>query len=355
MVKYTLIGCGRIAKNHIGAAVSQPGLQITALCDLQMQNALALQKRFNLHKTKLYSDYRQMLEEEKPNLVAIATDSGSHAAIALDALAAGCHVLIEKPVALSLADADALILAAKQANVRVAVCHQNRFNPAVIKLRKALDAGRLGRLLYGAATIRWNRGQEYYDHASWRGKYATDGGALMNQCIHDIDLLRWMLGQPVRVTGVTARQIHSIEAEDFGAAIVEFAGGAFGLIEGTTNIYPENLEETLCIFGTTGTVKLGGSSLNLLEEWRLADTLDDPVILKAVCNQRPPDIYGYGHIPLYSDMLTAIEEKRDPLITLTEGRAAMELVLAVYYAALRRQTVTLPLARGTTLDFPPLP
>ena len=351
MVKYSLVGCGRIAKNHIGAAQSCQNIAISSLCDVEIKQAESLAQRFGLQDAVIYTHFKEMLQKERPDLVAIATDSGSHAEIALEAINQGCNVIIEKPIALSLEDADLLIAAAQRKGIVAAVCHQNRFNPAVAVLKNAIEHQRLGKLLYGAATIRWFRPQDYYDQANWRGKWETDGGALMNQCIHDIDLLRWMLGDPVEVAAVTARQSHSIEAEDFGAALVKFANGAFGIVEGTTNVYPENLEETLCIFGTCGTVKLGGSSLNLLEEWRLADSLENIEQLKEACNQRPPDIYGYGHLPLYRDVISAMEHGRQPLVTLKEGRAAMELVLAIYNAAYQNKPIRMPLGQCATTDF----
>lgn len=350
VVKYTLVGCGRIAKNHIGAAKGCPDIKITGVCDTERGKAEDLAVKYDL-KTNIYSDYITMLDAERPDFVAIATDSGSHAKIALEAIGRGCHVIIEKPVALSLKDADDLIHLAEEKGVVASVCHQNRFNPAVLHLHRAVSGGRLGRLLYGAAAIRWNRGDDYYHQAKWRGRWATDGGALMNQCIHDIDLLRWFMGRPTEVMSITARQLHSIEAEDFGAALVKFEGGSFGIIEGTTNVYPANLEETLCIFGTEGTVKLGGSSLNRLEHWQLADGIDNVQQLKQIYSENPPDVYGYGHAPLYRNVTDVIINGGKPFITLNDGREALSLVLAVYKSAAAGKPVSMPLSKASTLDF----
>jgi len=285
--------------------------------------------------------------------VAICTESGKHDQIALDCIEAGCHLIIEKPIALSLDKADQIIEKAKARNLKVCACHQNRFNKSVQKLREAVIGGRFGRLLYGTAHIRWNRGKEYYTQAPWRGTWEQDGGALMNQCIHNIDLLRWMMGEEItEVFAVTDNLIHDfIEAEDLGLAIVKFKNGSYGLIEGTTSIYPQNLEETLYIFGEKGTAKLGGKSVNLIEEWKFSETLDDPANVKELYSENPPNVYGFGHTPLYADVIDAILNNREPYVTAEDGRKALELVLAIYLSAKEKKAVQLPLQNVSTLDF----
>lgn len=204
--------------------------------------------------------------EDHPDiqLISIATESGIHAEIALYCIDKGINVIIEKPIAMSLADADKIITLSEERHVKVSACHQNRFNVAVQKMRAALEAGRFGKLSHGSIHVRWNRNQDYYTQAPWRGTWAQDGGALMNQCIHGIDLLRWTFGDEIEeVYGQTRQQFHHyLEAEDIGMAVVKFKNGAIATIEGTTNVYPKNLEETLYIFGENGTVKIGGTSTN---------------------------------------------------------------------------------------------
>lgn len=350
---YAIIGCGRISPNHLAAAIKN-GLDIIALCDIDETKMDQLLSRFKLSNTvKSYTNYRQMLSCEKPDLVAICTESGNHGQIALDCIDVGCHLIIEKPIALSLSEADRIIEKAKEKDVRVSACHQNRFNKSVQKLREAVEDSRFGRLLHGTAHIRWSRGKEYYNQASWRGTWQQDGGALMNQCIHNIDLLRWMMGGDIiEVVGMTDNLIHDyIEAEDLGLALVRFANGSYGMIEGTTNIFPHNLEETLYIFGEQGTVKLGGKSVNLIEEWRFADEIDDPDYVKATYVENPPTVYGFGHHPLYADMIEAIQTNRDPYVTAEDGRSALELVLAIYQSAREKKSIQLPLKNVSTLDF----
>ncbi len=351
-MKYALIGCGRISPNHIEAARNNR-LDFVAMCDVVPANMQEKADKFGLQAVRRYTDYRELLKKEKPDLVAIATESGKHAAIALDCIAAGCHVIIEKPIALSIADADAIIEAGERAGVVVCANHQNRFNKSVQYMRKALEEGRFGKLSHGAAHIRWNRGKSYYDQAPWRGTWAQDGGCLMNQCIHNIDLLRWFMGDDVdEVMAYTDQLEHPyLEAEDLGMALVKFSNGSYGLIEGTTNVYPRNLEETLYIFGEQGTAKAAGASDNIIEEWRFADGLDDPDSVKRQFSENPPNVYGFGHTPLYADVIDAIENRRAPLVDARAGKRALELVLAIYKSAAEHRPVKLPLTECSTMDF----
>jgi predicted dehydrogenase len=352
-LKYAIIGCGRISPNHIAAALENK-LEIVALCDIEESKLNdAIQGFYLPINTKKYTNYREMLLAEKPELVAICTESGKHGQIALDCINAGANLIIEKPIALDLEEADMIISKSKKKNVKVCACHQNRFNKSVQKIREAVENNRFGRLLYGTAHIRWNRGEDYYTQAPWRGTWEQDGGALMNQCIHNIDLLRWMMGEEItEVVGMTDNLIHGfIDTEDLGMALVKFGNGSYGIIEGTTNIYPKNLEETLYIFGEKGTVKAGGKSVNLIEEWQFADDLDDPDDVKNRYYENPPNVYGFGHGPLYADMIDAIKNDRQPYVTAVDGRNALELVLAIYKSAAEGKSVGLPLEKCSTLDF----
>ena len=274
-MKYALIGCGRISTNHVKAVINN-SLEFVAACDIipeHIEAVLAKHRLENDASIKRYTDYKKMIEENKIELVGIATESGIHAEIALYCIEQGINVIIEKPMAMSIEDADKIIALAEEKGVKVSACHQNRFNVAVQEMRKALEAGRFGRLSHGSIHVRWNRNKDYYTQAPWRGTWAQDGGALMNQCIHGIDLLRWMMGNEIdEVYGVTRQQFHDyLEAEDIGMAVVKFKNGAVATIEGTTNVYPQNLEETLYLFGETGTVKLGGKSTNNIDVWNFAD------------------------------------------------------------------------------------
>ena len=356
-LRYALIGCGRIAPNHIAAVLKNDDtLSLCAVCDLLPERMEAVLGPVSAEERKTvarYTDYRKMLAEIHPQLVAIATESGRHAQIGLDCIAAGASVIIEKPLALSMADGRALIAAAREANVKLCACHQNRFNKSIQKIRTAVEEDRFGRMLHGAAHVRWNRGKDYYEQSPWRGTWAQDGGALMNQCIHNIDLLRWMMGDEVdEVFAYTDRLKHDyIEAEDLGMALVRFHNGAYGLIEGTTNVYPHTREETLYLFGENGTVKAGGKSVNVIEEWDFRDGRGDPATIKMEFGEYPPNIYGFGHTPLYADMARAILDNRPPYVSGEAGLRALELVLAIYRSAATHQPVKLPLSDCATTDF----
>lgn len=352
-MRYGLIGCGRIAINHIKAVVAND-LYLQAVCDIVPEHIDILFEKTGFDKeTKRYTDYKKMIEENPDlELVAIATDSGVHAEIALFCINKGLNVIIEKPMAMSMKDADAIVEAAEKNNVKVSVCHQNRFNVAVQKTRKALETGRFGKISHGSINVRWNRGKQYYDQALWRGKWASDGGCLFNQCIHGIDLLRWMMGEQIdSIYAVTKRQFHDyIECEDLGTAIIKFSNGAVGTVEGTVNVYPQNLEETLYIFGQTGTVKIGGKSTNNIDVWNFADETKDDEKNKGL-EEQTSNVYGNGHISLYADVIDAIENDRPVYINAIEGRNAVETVLAIYESAATGKPVKLPLKNVSSVDF----
>lgn len=352
-MKYALIGCGRIAVNHIKAAVNN-GFDIVGLCDVDSDKfeILADKTGLDLAKMHLYDSYIDMVDYEKPDVVSIATESGKHARIALNCIDRGIHCIIEKPMAMSIADADRIIELAGQRGVKVAACHQNRFNKAIQELRKAVEAGRFGKLSHGSINVRWNRDRGYYDQAPWRGTWEEDGGCLMNQCIHGVDLLRWMMGDKVtEVYGMTAQRFHSyLEAEDVGAAIVKFANGAVGVVEGTVNVYPKNLEETLCVFGEDGTVKIGGTSANDIDVWEFRETTEEDEG-KAGLKEITSNVYGNGHTALFADMERAIETDTKPYVDAVAGRNAVEMILAIYKSQKTGLPVKLPLTDFASTDM----
>ena len=353
-MKYALIGCGRIATNHVKAVLNNH-LEFAAVCDVipeQMENLLAKHELQNDSSIHRYTDYKEMIEQEQPQLVGIATESGVHAEIALYCIDHGVNVIIEKPMAMSITDADEIIRRSEEKGVKVSACHQNRFNVAVQQMRKALEAGRFGKLSHGSIHVRWNRNRDYYDQAKWRGTWAQDGGALMNQCIHGIDLLRWMMGDEVEeVYAQTAQQFHHyLECEDVGMAVVKFKNGAIGTIEGTTNVYPKNLEETLYLFGETGTVKIGGTSTNNIDVWDFADQRPEDADLKGL-QEATSNVYGNGHTLVYADMMDAIAQDRPPYIDAKAGRRALEMILAMYQSAATGLPVKLPLKDVASTDF----
>ncbi len=349
-MKYALIGAGRIAINHIKAVVNND-LEMVAICDIVPEHIdMLLEKTGYRKNVEKFIDYKEMIEKHREiELISIATDSGLHAEIALYCIDKGINVIIEKPIAMSMSDADEIIKRAKVKHVKVSACHQNRFNLAVQEMRKAVEDGKFGKLSHGSVHVRWNRNKAYYEQAPWRGKWASDGGALMNQCIHGIDLLRWMMGDEVdEIYGVTRQQYHDyLECEDIGMAIVKFKNGAIGTIEGTVNVYPKNLEETLYLFGETGSVKLGGTSCNNIDVWDFSD-MDNS---KAGMHEATSNVYGNGHTALFADVIDAIKNDRIPYVDAVAGRNALEMVLAVYKSQLTGQPIKLPLKDFASIDM----
>lgn len=346
-----LIGCGRISFKHIEAYVAnEKNLEFVAACDPVLERAEQkvneYKKSFPNVNIKVYTDYKQMLAECKPEIVDIATESGKHCQIACDCLNAGCHVNCEKPMALSTKDAKLMVETAEKNNKLLAVDFQNRFNAPVQKVRKAYEEGRFGKMLHGMVQVRWNRNEAYYAEAPWRGTWEQDGGTLMNQCTHGIDLLQWMMGEDaVRVQAQTRRFMRPIEAEDFGCAIVEFKSGVVGIIEGTADIYPKNLNETLSLFGTNGSVVIGGLAVNKIETWRFADSEKvgdtEDVVLDPNAKD-PPTVYGFGHTAHIANLVDAIEGKAELLVTGKRAMKALEIILAIYESQKTGKAIDLP-------------
>lgn len=351
-MKYALVGCGRVSPNHINAALKN-GFQIMSVCDIDFSHIDDMFSRAGVAENesiRRYESYCEMYDKEHPDLVSIALPSSLHADAAIEAIKRGINVIIEKPMAMSIKDADEIIRLSKEHKVKVAACHQNRFNKAVQEMRTALENGRFGKLSNGAITVRWSRGKNYYDQADWRGKFESDGGTLMNQCIHGIDLLRWMCGDDIkRVYGVTKNQFHPyIEAEDVGTAVFEFQNGVIATVEGTVNVAGKNMEEHLTLIGETGTVKLGGTSANTIDYWQF---LDNPEDSKDGFHEKTLNVYGNGHASLFEDMALSIKEDRAPYVDAEAGKRALEAVLAIYKSAYTGEPVELPLTDAAGIDF----
>ncbi|SET04598.1 Gfo/Idh/MocA family protein [Anaerobranca gottschalkii] len=352
-IKFAIIGCGRISYKHIEALVNNyEEAELVATCDIVEEKAKKSAEEYmtlineKIKKTNnqaivdlgtkicqpssvnYYTDYKEMLVKEDINVIAIATESGYHAKHTIDGLNAGKHVLVEKPMALSLSDADKMITLAREKGLKLGICHQNRFNPPIQKLRRAIEEGRFGKIVNGTARILWNRNDDYYKQAPWRGTKELDGGTLMNQCIHNIDLLQWMMNSEVeRVYAERGTFLRDIEMEDFGAILIRFKNGSIGIVEGSACVYPKNLEETLSIFGEKGTVVIGGLAVNDIKTWIFEDERDYD---REDFYTEIDSVYGKGHTPLYKDFINAIKENREPLINGEEGKKALEIILKAY-------------------------
>jgi len=332
-LKFAILGCGRISYKHIEALINnnQEAL-LVAVCDIIIEKAIERKMQYESAigkaDVKVYTDYIEMLDNEDIDVVSIATESGYHAKHAIDCLNRDKHVLIEKPMALSVKDADDIIAMAKKMNKKVCISHQNRFNPPIQKLRRAVEEGRFGKIINGTARILWTRDDNYYKQAPWRGTKALDGGTLMNQCIHNIDLLQWMIGSEVeRIHAERDTFLRNIEMEDFGAILIRFKNGSIGIVEGSACVYPQNLEETLSIFGEKGTVVIGGLAVNEIKTWKFADKRDYDNEDTSISVDT---VYGKGHTPLYKNFIDAINSNTEPLINGEEGKKAMEIILRAY-------------------------
>lgn len=351
-MKYALIGCGMISPNHIKAALEN-NLEIVALCDLveeSLNKALESIPEDKRSNVKLYESHLKMLEELKPDLVAIALGSGLKRKLSIDCMKAGANVIVEKPIALSLEDADAMIRTAEECGVKLIVNHQLRFGKTVRALKREAEEGHFGKLLHGAVQVRRNRNKAYFDAGKWRGTWAQDGGTLMNQCIHYTDLLQWVMGSDVEeVFAYTDRMIHPyIEAEDLGLALIKFKNGAYATVEGTVNVYPRNLSDSMAIFGEKGTSSLKGKTLDDVEAWNFEEgpkSRDEAVDTYGIIDM------GSGHSPLYRYAMKVIEGEQNDICTAVDARKALELILAIYKSAAEQRTVKLPLSKCSTTDF----
>lgn len=326
MIRFAIVGCGHIARKHAEAILTEQGAMLDAVCDT---NCINLSDFSSKYGARPFSDFDELLRDPHIDVVSICTPSGLHALLAVKAAVAGKHVIVEKPIALTLEDADSMIEACKANGVKLAVVHPNRFRPAVVEMRKALKEGKFGKLSHMNATLRWNRNQAYYDQAAWRGTKAFDGGVLMNQAIHNMDLLLWLGGKVESVQAYTATRLRTMETEDVAVGIVRFTGGALGVIEAAATVYPNNLEESISVFGEKGTAVIGGQTANWIKHWRF-EGLDEAECRQTIAKVASDPFGTAGHQLIVRDMIEAIEQEREPIVTGKDGRDALELVLAMY-------------------------
>ncbi|NPV27283.1 MAG: Gfo/Idh/MocA family oxidoreductase [Firmicutes bacterium] len=339
-IKIGLIGCGRISKNHFEAIAAQPDAECVACCDIIPERAEEAAKTYNVPfwTTK----YEEMLAISDIDLISICTPSGLHPEHGIMAARAKKHVLSEKPMGVRLKDADELIKACDQEHVRLFVVLQNRLNPAIQLVRRALDEGRFGRIYFIQANVFWTRPQEYYDQAPWRGTWEFDGGAFMNQASHYVDMVQWFGGPVKSVVAQTATLARNIEAEDTGAAVIRFRSGAIGSINVTMLTYPKNLEGSITILGEKGTVRVGGIAMNKIEHWEFADTRDyDQQVANTATD--PPTVYGFGHTGYYRNVIDVLTKGEKPSSDGRAGMKSLELLEAIYRASNRRRQMVLPM------------
>jgi UDP-N-acetyl-2-amino-2-deoxyglucuronate dehydrogenase len=328
-LNFAIVGCGRISKRHLDL-LGQGKIansRLAAVCDVVPERAAAAGSAYGVPS---YADMHLMMRSEAIDAVSVLTESGRHAEHVIALAPYRKHVLVEKPMALTLADADRMIAACDHAGIKLFVVKQNRFNVPVIKLREALEAGRFGRLVLGTVRVRWCRTQAYYDQDAWRGTWAMDGGVLANQASHHIDMLEWMMGEVDSVFAMSSTALVNIEAEDTAVVALRFRNGALGLIEATTATRPRDLEGSISILGEHGSVEIAGFAVNQMRTWNFARPLpgDEAVMTKYSVN--PPDVYGFGHHAYYEHVVKCILHDQRHLVDGLQGRKSLELITAIY-------------------------
>lgn len=345
-IRLALVGCGKIAEQHLRAITElNADVQIRALCDINKNNILRLVSNFRLIKLPerlFFTNYDELLRNDEIDCVIIATNSDTHSSLALKALQSGKHVLVEKPLSLSISEARLVVDEAEKRGKILAVALQVRYLPQIQAIKRAVDDGKFGKLVHGVVTVRWNRSREYYTNSFWRGSWEKDGGALMNQCIHYIDLLQWLMGEIRSVYGEATTRVQPIEAEDVGIAVLKFNNGAIGLVEGSTCVYPNSIQTSLSLFGEKGSVVIEGERLNRIGHW----IFEDQHLLES-----PPKIGAISHTPLYKDLVSAIRDKTTPLVSGRSALLSLETVLAIYKSVQAGSPVVLPIENFGTKDM----
>lgn len=342
MINFAIVGCGRIAKRHaelLGTG-QIAGARLAAVCDIDPSRADAFATRYGV---PAFTSLPDMLEHRGIDAVSVLTPSGMHAEHAILVARSKRHVIVEKPMALTLEDADAMIAAADEARVRLFVVKQNRFNVPVVRAREALEAGRFGKLVLGTVRVRWCRDQSYYNQDSWRGTWAQDGGVIANQASHHVDMLAWFMGPVESVHARSARALVNIEAEDTAVATIKFRNGALGIVEATGATRPSDLEGSLSVLGSGGAVEIGGFAVNKIRHWQFVHPSDDDAQVMERYSVNPPNVYGFGHQAYYEHVVGCLGDNTSALVDGHVGRESLELVAALYESMASGREVTLPL------------
>lgn len=340
MIRFGLLGCGRIAKRHadlLGGAHIQ-GATLAAVCDVFPERANEFAARY---RVPACYDIAELLARADVDVISVLTPSGLHPSHAIAAARAGKHVVVEKPMALRLQDADDMIRACDEAGVKLFVVKQNRFNVPVVKAREALEAGRFGRLVLGTVRVRWCRDQAYYDQDAWRGTWAYDGGVLTNQASHHIDMLEWFFGDVMSVHARATTALVKVETEDTAVATLKFRNGALGIIEATTAVRPKDLEGSLSILGEKGTVEIAGFAVNQIRHWNFVDPLPTDKLVIEKFSVNPPNVYGFGHQAYYQHVVDCLLHQSAALVDGLQGRKSLELISALYESIETGQEVAL--------------
>lgn len=327
--KFALIGCGRIAVRHselLGGNQIR-GAELSAVCDIDQSKAKSLGEKYDV---PWYTDYHELAKNIDTDFFVILSESGKHSQHVIELSKYKKNILVEKPMALTLSDADKMIQSCDENGIKLFVIKQNRFNLPVMKLKEAIDEGRFGKLILGTVRVRWCRPQEYYNQDSWRGTWKDDGGVITNQASHHIDLLEWLMGDVESVFTMNDTFLVDIEADDTSISTLRFKSGALGVIEATTATRPNDLEGSISILGEKGSVVIGGFAVNKIITWNFHEQKKEDEDVINNFSQNPPDVYGFGHKSYYEHVIDCVENNKKQLIDGLEGRKSLELINAMY-------------------------
>lgn len=339
-IRLALVGCGRISANHFGAVGKHTErVELIDVCD---EDAAALEQAVARTNAKGHRSLTEMLKTSTADLVILATPSGLHPEQAIQVAQSGRHVMTEKPMATRWKDGVRMVKACDQANVRLFVVKQNRRNATLQLLKRALEHGRFGKIYSVAVNVFWTRPQEYYDSAKWRGTWEFDGGALMNQASHYIDLLDWLIGPVESVMAYTATLARDIEVEDSGVVALRWRSGAMGTVNVTMLTYPKNLEGSITILGEKGSVRIGGVAVNEIQTWEFAEPRPEDAVI-ASANYQTTSVYGFGHPLYYDNVIKTLRGEAEPETDGREGLKTLELLIAMYLSSRDGKRVALPL------------
>ena len=340
MIGFGLIGCGKISDRHIATLSKCKNASLVALCDIQVERMNTVEdtyRKITSSQTEIekYTDVSALLQNTKVQAVVIATPSAFHASIAKQAIRSGKHVILEKPMALSIQEAQEIVLMAEEQKVVVQVCHQLRYKSVMMRTKELIKSGEMGRLYLGVVSMRLQRSKAYYEAARWRGTWEQDGGMLLNQGIHLVDLLQWFMGDYEEVYGSMLRGPIPKDTEDVAVGVVKFKDGAIGVIEANTLTYPSNYENSITLFGEKGTVAIGGIGLNEIRRW----SFENPAITSPKEFEESDE-----HLEMYRQFVMSIETRStSSIIHASEGKKALELIFALYESVRTNKAVESPL------------
>jgi UDP-N-acetyl-2-amino-2-deoxyglucuronate dehydrogenase len=339
-VRFALAGCGRISSNHFDAINKHSErAELVGICDVDSN---ALEKAVSQTKAKPYENITDLIKDTDADAIILTTPSGLHPDQTVEIAESGKHVVTEKPMATHWHDGLRMVKACDDANVRLFVVKQNRRNPTLQLLKKAVDEGRFGRIYMVNLNVFWTRPQEYYDSAAWRGTWEFDGGAFMNQASHYVDLLDWLIGPIESMQAYTATLARNIEVEDTGVLSVKWRSGALGSMNVTMLTYPKNLEGSITIIGEKGTVRIGGVAVNEIQHWEFSESRDeDEEIMQA--SYETTSVYGFGHPLYYDNVIKVLRGEAEPETDGREGLKSLEVLIAAYLSAKDGKRVALPL------------